>query len=133
MTKKIFTTLVISVALISGCAGFSTKVAVLSATNIADLEEARAEGLSRDFSYPAEEAFAKVTALLDREKIKIYLEDRKKGFIVALGFPRQTDTTRVGIFFEPLPSGGTRITLSSLSSSALERAGVMILDGLSAR
>jgi len=130
ITKNVFSAVFISAALIAGCAHFSADMESLTATNITDLEKARAGGLSEDFAYSVDEAFSAVTALLNKEKLKIFLEDKKKGFIVALGFPRQTDTTRVGIFFEPLPSGGTRITLSSLSSSALERAGNMIFGGL---
>ncbi len=131
VTKNVFLAMIISAALIAGCAHFSADMESLTATNITDLEKARANGLSKDFASPIDKTFSAVTALLNKEELKIFLADKKKGFIVALGFPRQTNTTRVGIFFESLPSGGTKITLSSLSSSALDRAGAMIFGGLS--
>jgi len=99
-------------------------------TSHADLEKARAAGIKKEIGLDKAEAFDKVLQVLKENKIDIYQKDLKRGYIIALGFPKQTDTTRVGIFFEPANTNKTTITLSSLSSTALEKANVMIFGEL---
>ena len=114
----------------AGCANLPTVICDVLGTSHADLEKARAGGITKEINLDRSQAFDKVLEVLKENKIDIYQKDPKKGYIVALGFPKQTDTTRVGIFFEPAGTGKTTITLSSLSTTALEQANVMILGWL---
>ncbi len=116
--------------LLGGCAHYSTDFKALIGTNVRDLEKARADGKKKTFPIPCDTAFDKVTAILENKGLTIFQTNRKKGYIIAMGFPKQTDTTRVGIFFEALPEGGTKITLSSLSSTALAKAVTLVFGGL---
>jgi hypothetical protein len=47
-----------------------------------------------------------------------------------MGFHKQTDTTRVGVFFNSLSGNETQITLSSLSDTALAKGAAIIFGGL---
>ncbi|MFH1664835.1 MAG: hypothetical protein ABIA77_01670 [Candidatus Omnitrophota bacterium] len=112
----------LTVSLVSGCSLYSINSGSLLGINVQDLEKARDNGLTKTVSLDYSAAFDKVTGILENKGLTIYQSDRKKQYIVTMGFPKQTDTTRVGIFFDRLPDGGTKITLSSLSSTALEKA-----------
>jgi len=91
------------------------------ARNISDLERAKTTGTSKTFDGGISEVFDSMLSKLKENKITVYMSDKKKGYIVAIGFPKQTDTTRIGIFFDDA-GGKTKVTLSSLSSSALIKA-----------
>jgi hypothetical protein len=116
--------------LLGGCAYYSTDFNALIGTSIRDLEKARAEGKQGTFPFSYDTAFDKVTTILKNNGLTVFQTSREKRYIVAMGFPRQTDTTRVGIFFEPLSDNKTKITLSSLSSTALAKAEALIFGEL---
>jgi hypothetical protein len=95
-----------------------------------DLVKAKADGKVKVIALSYDEAFSKVLSILEANKLKIYQMDEKNGYIVAMGFPRQTNTTRVGIFFESEGDNKTRITLSSLSTTALIKAESIIFGNI---
>jgi hypothetical protein len=116
--------------LLGGCAHFSSDAGALMGIGIQDLEKARKDGKIETFPIPFSVAFDEVTKILKDAKLTIYESSRKKKYIVAMGFHKQIDTTRVGIFFESISENRTRITLSSLSSSALDKADAVVFGGL---
>lgn len=116
--------------LLGGCAHYSTDVGAFMGIGIQDLEKARKDGKVETFPIPFSVAFDEVTKILKDAKLTIYESSKKKGYIVAMGFHKQINTTRVGIFFESISENRTRITLSSLSSTALEEADAAVFGGL---
>ncbi|MFC1480412.1 hypothetical protein ACFL5Y_03080 [Candidatus Omnitrophota bacterium] len=127
ITKTILP-LVLASFLFAGCASYN--LYSLAGTNIEDLEAARGQGKNKVFSLSYDTAFSKTTEILKNNGLIIFKSNRGKKYIVAMGFHKQTDTTRVGIFFDPLADGKTEITLSSLSSTALAKAVTIIFGGL---
>ena len=115
---------------ITGCANPNYNIASLAGLNIRDLEKARSKGSSKTFDCSYDVAFDKVIEILKSNKLLVFRENKKQKYIVAIGFYRQTNTTRVGIFFEPVSDNSTNVTLSSLSSTALAKAEVIIFDEL---
>ncbi|MGB2631277.1 MAG: hypothetical protein WBD24_06095 [Candidatus Omnitrophota bacterium] len=122
--------LFLAVILSGGCAHYSTDLNAFFGTGIEDLEKARAEGKEKVFPYSYDVAFEKVTEIMKKNKLTVYQSNKKEKYTVAMGFQKQIDTTRVGIFFEPVSDKETRITLSSLSSLALSKAEAVIFGGL---
>ncbi|HPN73388.1 MAG TPA: hypothetical protein PKZ41_05260 [Candidatus Omnitrophota bacterium] len=114
-----------------GCASSKFNLASLAGMNISDLEAAKSSGPSKTFAMTAEKAFDETLTVLRNEKLTVFRSSRKKGYIVAMGFTEQVDTTRVGIFFDTEQDGKTRVTLSCLSSLALPKAEKIIFAGLS--
>jgi hypothetical protein len=115
---KLLLLVFIAVFLATGCASYYS------------LKQACATGRTEVFPYTYDTAFSKTKNVLKGNNLVIYRISKKSKFIVAMGFPRQVNTTRVGIFFEPLSDNETKITLSSLSSTALEKADKIIFGGL---
>ena len=115
--------------LLTGCATYPTFYGILGA-EIRDLEKAKENGRKMLVSMPCDAAFDRVLDILKENSLTVFQQNKKARYIVAMGFPKQTDTTRVGIFFEPEGDGNTLITLSSLSSTALARADSMIFGKL---
>ena len=127
--KRVLLALLV-VFLCGGCTTISTDVGTFLGMGPRDLEKAKADGKVKVLALSYDEAFSKVISILEANKLKIYQMDRKNGYIVAIGFPRQTNTTRVGIFFEPEGDQKTRITLSSLSTTALIKAESIIFGNI---
>jgi len=100
------------------------------AINIQDLEKARAEGKTKVFALGYDEAFERVIKVLQDGGYTVFRSNKDQRYIVAMGFPKQIDTTRVGIFFDPMADGRTKITLSCLSSLCLSKAEAAIFGGL---
>jgi len=94
----------------------------LLGVNIEDIEKVRSEGKTTTVSLSYDEAFARITQIVKDNGLYILVSSKRKGYIIIIDLPQQTNTTRVGIFFESISDGGTKITLSSLSHSALARA-----------
>ena len=131
--KNIIITLLfvfVLVSLSAGCSYYSTDLKAFLGISIRDLEKARDHGNKQIFPMSFETAFGKVKEIIEVNNLTIYQINKKEGYIVAMGFPKQTNTTRVGIFLEPLSDNETEITLSSLSSTALEKATPIIFGGL---
>ncbi len=115
---------------LTGCASIGDPIGDFIGTGLSDLQKARANGLTRDFPVAYDSAFDKAMKVIKDNNLVSYQSDRKKGYIVFMGLPKQVDTTRVGVFFESLDGNNTRITLSSLSSTALTKSGSLIFGGL---
>lgn len=125
--KKLTTYLLLTAMAISlsGC-GSSSKLkqlpASLAGINIADLQEARSSGVQRLFSAAYNETYDTMVAKARANHLIIYQESRKDGILVIMGFSKQVNTTRVGIFIESAAETETLVTLSSLSTTALKKA-----------
>ncbi len=115
---------------LSGCASTDYNLTSLAGINVRDLEAAKDQGRSRTFEMGYEDAFNRTIAVLEREKLTTFRSSKRKGYIVAMGFPEQIDTTRVGIFFDAVSENSTEITLSSLSGTAVSKAENIIFSGL---
>lgn len=116
---------ILSVSL-SGCAPLRYSVDSIAGVNMQDLESERADRVTRSFNLPYQNSYDMIMETLKKNKITVYLSDINKGYIVAIGFPKQESTTRVGIFFDSISDDRTEITLSSLSSTCLVTAEPMI-------
>jgi hypothetical protein len=113
-----------------GCANLSFDAGAFAGVEIKDLEKARAKGKEKVFRISYDAAFDRMMGIIKSNDLTAYQSNRKKGYIVVMGFPRQTDTTRVGMFFDDLGDGTTRITLSSLSTSCLIKAESIFFGGV---
>jgi len=123
--------LVLGAFSLTGCVASAVPgLAGILGVNRADLEKARKNGITEEFPFSKVEAYYKVLDIIEDNGLVLFQQNLRGGYIVAMGFPKQTDTTRVGIFFERLPGKRTRITLSSLSSTALGRANNIIFGNL---
>jgi len=131
--KRISPIIVISVIMavhiLSGCSSMPTAQDIL-AINIDDLIDAKDSGISREVPLSYDAAYDKVTDIVRNQNLRIFRESRSRGYIVVINFPKQTNTTRVGIFFETVSNNNTEVTISSLSTTALEKANLMILEKL---
>jgi hypothetical protein len=129
-TVTIISVALVAAFLLSGCAHYSTDLGAFSGFGINDLVKARKDGRAATFNIPLSTAFDEVEAILKGADLTIYQSSRKKGYIVVIGFHQQIDTTRVGIFFDSVSDSQTKITLSSLSSMALDKAEAVIFGKL---
>jgi hypothetical protein len=133
MMQKVLTSLsalLLTVLLISGCASFPEDIAGVFATEVSDLEKVRSSGKTETFPLSFDTAFDKVIDILKKNNLTIYQTNRGRKYIIVMGFQKQIDTTRVGVFFDPVSDNETRITLSSLSSMTLPKAEAVIFGGL---
>jgi hypothetical protein len=115
---------------VSGCASVKESVSDFFGFSISDLEKARATGLSRTYPLPYDTAFDKVVEVVKTAKVTVYKADRSRGVISIMDIPKQVDTTLVGVFVEAVDAANTKITISSLSSTALTKAGMIIFGGM---
>jgi len=129
---SVFVSFLLIACLVGGCASYPTTFLDIFGVSREDLEKAREDGIKKEFSLSYDETFDKVTRILKSNNLTIYQSSRRKGYIVAMNFPKQTNTTRVGIFFESVNKDKTSITLSSLSSTALAKAEEIVMGGMEA-
>jgi hypothetical protein len=149
--KKSFFLILISFIFLSSCAHGpieSTK-SILGISTRA-LEEARTNGAYMVFDAELDACYNKTLEALKEIPAKVYMQNKTKGIIVAMGFRNNTfglkgdnlqndplneiiDTTELGIFFTKLENNKTKIELSSLSSSLLEFASGKIFDKLQSK
>lgn len=127
-TTSLLLCLSLAVFLSGGCASFNFQS--LAGINISDLEQARADGKVKTIPLAYDAAYDKVMKIVKKNGLTAFRYNKKRGFIVAIGFHKQETTTRVGIFFEPVDENTTKITLSSLSNTALIRAQSIIFGDL---
>lgn len=124
---KLFSILLTLSLCAGGCSSVKYGISSLAGVNIQDLEAVRSEGVTRTLNLPYEAAFNKVIDTAKKNKLKVYMSDINKGYIILIGFPKQETTTRVGVFFDSISDTRTEITLSSLSSTCLVTAEPIIL------
>jgi len=111
----------------TGCAHVKEAGRRVWGTSIAHLEAARQDGLALDVTLGRDAAFARAEAILTEGGAQVYLKDRDKAYLAAMGFTGYVDTTQVGLFFESRAQDATRIEVASLSPSLAERvAGLLI-------
>ncbi|RKY41761.1 MAG: hypothetical protein DRP85_05105 [Candidatus Makaraimicrobium thalassicum] len=124
----------LAVLLSGGCAHYSSDLGAFTGSGIKDLEKAAVgdKGIRNEkiLPLPYDRAFDRITETLKGNRLTVFQSDRKKRYITVMGFQKQIDTTRVGIFFEPLEDEKTKVTLSSLSSTALSKAETIIFGGV---
>ncbi len=119
-----------AILLSSGCSTINCDIGSIAGTNLQDLKRARSEGISRISEVSLSEAFDDTSDILREKGLVIYQSSKKAGYIVFMGLARQNNTTRIGVFFESLDANKTKITISSLSSSALKQAESILFTSL---
>lgn len=117
-----FLLLIIILSFVNGCVSYRYNPGALLGVNIEDLKKARETGAEKIVSIPYEEAFKKTLSLLQNNGLTIYQKSKRKRYIIAMDFTKQVNTTRAGIFFDILPENKTKITISSLSKTTLQKA-----------
>ncbi|MFH1847211.1 MAG: hypothetical protein ABH869_06640 [Candidatus Omnitrophota bacterium] len=127
-------TLSLSAIFSTGCAKTNFNLpefnlASIAGINISDLEKAKESGIEKVFQRPYEIVFDEIQKIVKSKSLHIYQSNKRKKYIIAMGVPKQVNTTRIGIFFESLPDNKTKVTLSSLSTSALLKAKELIFGG----
>ena len=130
---KRFSLIVISISLIlSFAAGCSPNynLASFGGVNISDLEAAKPQGKSRLFNASYDYLYDRVLQIVKNNKLYIFRQSKPKGYIVVMDFKKQVNTTRVGIFFDSINESTTKITITSLSPTALPKATGMIFGEL---
>lgn len=133
-----FLVLLLVALIATGCETFK---AVLG-TSIRHLEEARETALSASYDCDLDECFDAVLSLSRNEAMgdplggkkafEVFSKDRIRSYIVLMGIEGNIETTEVGVFLTPKKKG-VDIDISSLSSSAQERAATAIFNELNLR
>lgn len=120
---------------LGGCETFKK----VMGSSVAHLQAARQDAVTMSFDCNFENCFDSVLTLSRNEYMgdsligdkpfETFQKDRVRGFLVVMGIEGNIDTTEVGIFFQEIP-GGIRIEVSSLSTSAKEKAAKVIFREL---
>ncbi len=140
MKIKLSMAIILGVAVcLSGC----ETIKIMLGTSIKHLEKARVDGVTMSFDCAFEECFDAVLSLATNEDMgdsmsgekpfEIFKKDRVKSYIVVMGLQGNIDTTEAGIFFTTLEGQGTRIEISSLSTSAKEKVSKAVFRELNLR
>jgi len=140
--------IIISIIFLSSCAhGPVESVKSILGVSTRALEEARANGSYMVFDAELNACYNKTLEVLREFPAKVYMQNRTKGIIVAMGFRNNTfgvkdanisndplneiiDTTELGIFFTKINANSTKVELSSLSTSLLEFSSEKIFKNL---
>lgn len=131
--KKLFAAIIIvSLMALSGCVSYPTGIADLLAINRSDLEKAKKDGKTITMDISTDKAFQKTMDIIRSNDLVVFQQDKDKKYIIVMGFKKQTDTTRVGIFFDS-DGNNTTVTVSSLSGTCLAQAEKIILGGLKSK
>lgn len=136
MKKTLIVTLCAAVVLsVAGCETFKKVLG----TSTAHLQEARKDAITMSFDCSFADCFDSVLTLSRNEYLdealsgekpfETFQKDRVRGILVVMGIEGNIDTTEVGIFFVEL-TNGVRIEVSSLSTSAKEKAAKAIFREL---
>ena len=125
------------VVLLSGCTPLEMGRTVWG-SSIRSLEEARGDGFQKTYVCRFDECFDAVLTL-DRKKeaeanlketFAVFMKDRVRSVIVAIGIFGQVDTTEVGIFFDRVEDGKYAVEISSLSTAAKEKVALLVFNKL---
>lgn len=122
-----------------GCETFKTVLG----TSTRHLEKARIDALTMTFDCNFEECFDAVLSLARNEDMgdsmsgekpfQVFSKNRIKSYIVVMGVDGNIDTTEIGIFFTTIENKGTKIDVSSLSTSAKEKVAKAVFRELNLR
>ncbi len=129
--KIISVSIFLTLSLLSGCSGLMPDLEAFGGMGVKDLERAKSDGVSKTFDLSTADVFDKTLSVLEKNKLTVYQSNKRKGYIVFMGIEKQTDTTRVGVFFRSVNTNKTKVTISSLSSSARTKGELIIFKGLS--
>lgn len=125
------------VILLSGCTPLEMGRTVWG-SSIRSLDKARNNAFKKIYVCRFDECFDAVLTL-DRKKndeadlketFQVFMKDRVRSVIVAIGVFGQVDTTEVGIFFERVEDGKYSVEISSLSTTAKEKMALLVFNKL---
>ena len=125
------------VVLLSGCTPLEVGRTVWG-SSVRSLDKARDTAFKKMYVCRFDECFD-AALTLDRkgdvkanlkETFDVFMKDRVRGVIVAIGVFGQVDTTEVGIFFERMEDGNYSIEISSLSTTAKEKVALLVFNKL---
>ncbi|MFH1201561.1 MAG: hypothetical protein V1674_01565 [Candidatus Omnitrophota bacterium] len=116
---KIFSA-IFALELIFGCASIQEPFKRVWGSSTQVLEEARKEGINREFNYSYPDCFDKTLQILNDERLEVFIKDKAHHKIVVMHVKGSIDTSEVGIFFTEVSKDKTKIEISSLSPNALE-------------
>ena len=125
----IIISLILTSSFLAGCSS-NYNLASFGGVNISDLEAAKPQGKSRLFNAPYDYLYDRVLQIVKNNKLYIFRESKPKGYIVVMDFKKQVNTTRVGIFFDSVNESTTRITITTLSPTAIPKATGIIFGEL---
>ena len=131
MNRKlsIFIVVIFSLSFL-GCAKIKEIPKVLWGSSTKALDEARHQGVSKNYNCNIELCFEDILELAKKEDLEIYIKDHKRWLIVVMGIQDNIETTEVGLFFSALSSKETKIEVVSLSDSAQKTAATMFFKSL---
>lgn len=140
MKIKLYFVIVIGLAaFLYGCETVKT----ILGTSTRHLEKARIDAVTMTFDCGFEECFDAVLSLARNEDMgdsmsgekpfQVFSKNRVKSHIVVMGLDGNIDTTEVGIFFTAFENKGTKIDVSSLSTSAKEKTAKAVYRELNLR
>ena len=108
--------------LLCGCArimGTTKETAkVIWGSSTKALEESRQEALKKSYPCPYDTCFADVLGIAKKNKLEVFIKDKRKGHIILMKMPKSEGTTEVGIFFVQEEQDKTTIEITSLSRDA---------------
>lgn len=139
MRTRVLTVVLLGLAAaLAGCEPFK----IIFGTSIRHLEKARIDGMTMSFDCNFEQCFDAVLSLATNEAMgdsmsgekpfEVFRKDRVKSYVVVMGVAGNIDTTEVGIFFTTVDKG-TKIDISSLSTSAKEKVAKAVFRELDLR
>src|SRR5512135_3590699 len=126
---KIFAIILLS-GLLTGCASLQEAGKEVWGSSIRHLERARPEGRRETVALSFDACFAKVLDILTADKAKVYLKDKQKRYIAAMGFLGHVDTTEAGIFFTPQGEQATQVEVASMSPRLVESVSDLLFKQL---
>ena len=118
------------VGLICGCGHAAEFTKQIWGSSTKALEEARSDASVKSFNCDYEECFDAVLGIAKKNKLTIFINEKKRSRLVLMGIPGSVDTTEVGVFFLTFSARETKIEVTSLSLQAKEKAAEMIFKYL---
>jgi len=119
MNRVFYFAIITAMALsVFGCARIKEAVKVLWGSSTQALEDARHQGVSKNYSCNIELCFEDILEIAKKEDLKVFIKDRKQWLIVVMGLKDSIETTEIGFFFSAIGSKETRIEVVSLSDYA---------------
>jgi hypothetical protein len=115
-------------ACLVGCGSTPGIGASLAGINIEDLKALQPSSPSKAFDLTYQETYDLMLKKVYDNSLFPYMQSQKEGYIIVIGLKKQVNTTRVGIFIKSVSETATRVTLTSKSSTALDKAQLIFFD-----
>ena len=130
---------IISCIYISGCAWVVDFPRTAWGSSIRVLSDKRSDAETQTFSCKKEVCFEIVEALTlphgvkdeNDDKFVLFANDPRGRYLIVMDVPGSVNTTEVGIFFDELEAGQTKVDISSLSSRAKQAVAEIVFTKLS--